>query len=71
MNELIESGDPRAKVVGKRRLRQPGSESLAAGGQMNRLAAQLRQRPLRVKHGVYRFHSHEDADTWMLEIQVR
>jgi hypothetical protein len=30
MNELIESRDPRSKVLGKRRMPKTGSESLAA-----------------------------------------
>ena len=71
MNELIESGDPRAKVVGKRRMPKEGSESLAAGGALNRLATQLRERPLAAKHGVYRFKSHEEADEWMMKMMIR
>jgi hypothetical protein len=70
MNELIESGDPRAKVVGKRRMPAAGSESLAAGGQLNRLAGTLRARPLTTKHGVYRFNSHEQADEWMMNLML-
>jgi hypothetical protein len=71
MNELIESGDPRAKVVGKRRPPAAGSESLRAAAQLNLLATQLRRRPFRVKHGVYRFKSHEEADEWMMKLQLR
>lgn len=71
MNELIESGDPRAKVVGKRRMPKTGSEALAAGGAMNRLAMKLRHRPLITKHGVYRFKSHEEADEWMMKMMIR
>lgn len=70
MNELIDSGDPRAKVVGKRRRPRPGSESLAAGGKLNQLADQLRPKPLRVKHGVYRFKSHEEADEWTMNLML-
>ncbi len=70
MNELIESGDPRAKVVGKRRMPAPGSESLAAGGMLNQLAGKLRVRPLKTRHGVYRFKSHEQADEWMMNLML-
>ena len=70
MNELIESGDPRAKVVGKRRMPAAGSESLAAGGQLNRLAEKLRGRPFATQHGVYRFNSHEQADEWMMNLML-
>ena len=71
MNELIESGDPRAKVVGKRRMPKAGSEALAAAGALNRLAVKLRGRPLLAKHGVYRFKSHEEADEWMMKMMIR
>jgi hypothetical protein len=71
MNELIESGDPRTKVVGKRRQPAEGSESLAAGGALNQLCGQLRERPLMAKHGVYRFKSHEEADEWMMKMMIR
>ena len=71
MNELIESGDPRAKVVGRRRPPELGSESLQAAAALNLLAMQLRRRPFRVKHGVYRFKSHEEADEWMMNLQLR
>lgn len=70
MNELIDSGDPWAKVVGKRRMPEPGSESLAAGGRLNRLAGTLRAKPFRMKHGVYRFQSHEEADEWMMNLML-
>jgi hypothetical protein len=71
VNELIEAGDPRTKVVGKRRPLQAGTTALDAVGQLNALAAALRRRPFPVKRGVYRFTSHEDADEWMLNLQLR
>jgi hypothetical protein len=71
MNELIESGDPRAKVVGRRRQPAAGSEALRAAAQLNLLASQLRNRPFRVKRGVYRFKSHEEADAWMMNLYIR
>jgi hypothetical protein len=71
MNELIDSGDPRAKVVGKRRPPLPGSPSLTAGGQMNLLVANLRKRPFLVKRGIYKFSTQEEADQWMMNLQVK
>ena len=68
MNELIEAGDPRTKVVGKRRPPAAGSESLKAAAALNLLATQLRQRPFRVIKGVFRFKSHEEADAWMMNL---
>lgn len=70
MNELIESGDPRAKVVGKRRPPAAGSESLIAAATLNLLALRLRNRPFRVKRGVYRFKTHEEADLWMMNLYL-
>ena len=71
MNELIDAGNLRTKVVGKRRPPAEGSPSLVAASKLNALASQLRQRPFRVKRGVYRFSSHQDADEWMMNLQVR
>jgi hypothetical protein len=70
MNELIESGDPRAKVVGKRRPPTPGSECLKAAALINNLTSRLRTRPFRVKRGVYRFTNHEQADEWMMKLYL-
>ncbi len=63
MNELIESGDPRAKVVG-------GVESLEAAGKLIRACTRLRPKPFRVRRGVYRFMTHEAADEWMMNLQI-
>lgn len=71
MNELIETGDPRTKVVGKRRPPAAGSECLKAASDLNLLTAQLRQRPFRVVKGVFRFKSHEDANAWMMNLYHR
>jgi hypothetical protein len=70
MNELIESGDPRAKVVGKRRMPKPGAESLEAAGKLIRACTRLRPKPFRVRHGVYRFNSHKEADEWMMNLMI-
>jgi hypothetical protein len=71
MNELIESGDPRAKVVGKRRIPRPGVESLEAAGKLIRACTRLRLKPFRVRRGVYRFNSHKEADEWMMNLMLR
>ena len=71
MNELIESGDPRAKVVGRRRMPKPGAESLEAAGKLIRACTLMRPRPFRVRHGVYRFSSHKEADEWMMNLMIR
>jgi hypothetical protein len=47
-----------------------GSQSLAAGGQLNRLAEKLRDRPFTTRHGVYRFNSREQADEWMMNLML-
>ncbi len=47
MNELIEAGDSRAKVVGKCRL--PAA--------LNHLACKARKRPFKITRGVYRLNS--------------
>jgi hypothetical protein len=64
-------GDPRAKVVGKRRPPATGADALRATGKLSALAAKLRRRPFKVKNGVYRFTSHEQADEWMMNLQIR
>lgn len=68
MNELIESGDPRAKVVGKPRPSLVGAEGVIALGRLNALGERLRRRPYLVKRGVYRFKSHNLADEWMMNL---
>jgi hypothetical protein len=68
MNELIESGDPRAKVVGKPRPPQVGAQGIIALGRLNALGIRLRRRKYRVKRGVYRFISHQAADEWMMNL---
>lgn len=71
MNELIESGDPRAKVVGKRPPPAAGEESLAAAGKLIALTNQLRIRPFRARKGVHRFRTFEEADEWMMNLYLR
>ncbi len=71
MNELIDSGDPRAKVVGKRRPPAPGSASLAAAGRIMAFSNYACPRKCRIRHGIYRFKTHEEADEWMMDLQVK
>jgi hypothetical protein len=71
MNELIESGDPRARVVGKRIEAQDADDCLRGMGNLNRLAMTLRGRPMLARHGVHRFNSFEDAEEWMTKMMLR
>ncbi|MCF7734028.1 MAG: hypothetical protein K9N23_20250 [Akkermansiaceae bacterium] len=71
MNELIEAGDPRAKVVGKRRPPEEGVAGAAAAfdrlqRQMTRLWGAL---PFRT--GVYRFTDREEFQTWKMNRMMR
>ena len=71
MNELIESGDPRAKVVGRRRmpkaLGQPDWERFdQMQAQFHRLWGGL---PFRM--GVYRFKTWESFDEWKTNLMIR
>ena len=71
MNELIEAGDPRTKVVGKRRAIAPGEESLKVGLGITKTALAIRKTPLEAPRGVFRFKTHEEADQWWTEILTR
>jgi hypothetical protein len=70
MNELIESGDPRAKVVGKPR--PPGGmpELLAAFDRHQRQMGRL-WGTLPFRRGVYRFKSAEEFDLWTTTLLMR
>jgi hypothetical protein len=71
MNELIESGDPRAKVVGKRRP-QGGStpQALAAFDRHQRQMGRL-WGSLPFQTGVYRFSTTEQFEEWTQAILMR
>ena len=71
MNEWIESRNPRAKVVGSRRLPDPGAESLEAAGRLARSSMLLRSKGFRARHGIYRFQNHQEADEWMMRVETR
>lgn len=71
MNELIESGDPRAKVVGKRRPPAAGSEAdWQSFNQMQKNFQHL-WGGLPLRKGVYRFKSWEESDEWKMKLMMR
>ena len=71
MNELIESGDPRAKVVGKRRPPAPGSE--AYWENFNQMQKNFHRMwgGLPFRKGVYRFKTWESFDEWKTNLMMR
>jgi hypothetical protein len=71
MNELIESGDPRAKVVGKRRMPKAGSaDSCAQLDQIQRMVGRM-WHGLPFPKGVHRFKSEEELDQWTTTLMMR
>lgn len=71
MNELIESGDPRAKVVGRRQAVKTGEEALRAATRFSHTVLAIRKTPLKLPRGVFRFRTHEEADQWWMENLTR
>jgi hypothetical protein len=71
MNELIEAGDPRTKVVGKRR--PPAAGSDADWTQFNQLQQNFHRMwgSLPCPKGVYRFTSFEQFDEWKTNLMIR
>jgi hypothetical protein len=71
MNELIESGDPRAKVVGKRR--PPGAACEVDWERFNRMQKEFQRLwgGLPFRKGVYRFKTFEDFDQWKNQLMMR
>jgi hypothetical protein len=71
MNELIESGDPRAKVVGKRR--PPPANGDGDWEQFNWLQRnfQLLWGGLPFPKGVHRFKTLEEFDEWKTNLMMR
>jgi hypothetical protein len=71
MNELIESGDPRAKVVGKRRHAPDNSES--RGLRFDQIQVQFNRLwgGLPYRKGVYRFKTWESFDQWKTNLMMR
>lgn len=71
MNELIEAGDPRTKVVGKRR--PPAAGSHADWTRFNQLQQNFQRMwgGLPCPKGVYRFTSMEQFDEWKTNLMIR
>lgn len=71
MNELIESGDPRAKVVGKRCPPAAGNE--ADWEQFNKLQKNFHRLwgGLPFPKGVHRFKTFEEFDEWKTNLMMR
>jgi hypothetical protein len=70
MKPVINLEDPIGKTVGQRtapvdafrygmRLQESGAEMIRTSGRF------------RIPKGVFRFHSHEEADAWMMKHQTR
>ena len=69
MKPLVNLDEKIGKTVGRRVLRNSGRY----GAGLQRLANEVIKtvkRPLCPK-GVFRFHSHEEADAWMLKMMTR
>ncbi|MGD1977805.1 MAG: hypothetical protein PVJ98_00285 [Akkermansiaceae bacterium] len=64
MNDLIDAGDPRTKVVGRRRGQLTGEAALRASLSLAKTALEIRKTPLKSPRGVFLFKSHEEADQW-------
>ena len=67
MSEINDS-DPVGKTVGRRRLRDPLDYGLKLQSAAGRMMAERQAH--RVRKGVYRFTSFEEADQWMMEYMV-
>jgi hypothetical protein len=62
VDPLINLEETPGKTVGRRR---SPADGFAAGMQLQEAVASFGGRRLGVPKGVYRFHSHEEADEWM------
>ncbi|MGH8045786.1 MAG: hypothetical protein ACREKL_00950 [Chthoniobacterales bacterium] len=69
MEPIINLDDPIGKTVGRRRVPEP----LRVAEEETRSNEQWRDAGfgLRVRRGVYRFHSHEEADQWLMDHMTR
>jgi hypothetical protein len=54
------------KTVGRRGVPM---DTLKYAGELNQTLGALG--PLRIRKGVYRFHSHEEADQWLMDHMTR
>ena len=71
MNELIEAGDPRTKVVGKRRHPAEGIPQRTL--RFDRLQQQMGRLWgfLPFPRGVHRFATHEQFESWKTNLMMR
>jgi hypothetical protein len=69
MNPVVNIDDPVGKVVGRRK---PASRLISSPGETesNRQWAAMEFFP-RIKPGVYRFKTHEEADQWLMDHMTR
>jgi len=63
---IINLDDPIGKTVGRRRAPK---DSLSYAFGLQRTLNQMA--PLHVPKGVFRFHSHEEADQWLMDHLIR
>jgi hypothetical protein len=71
VNELIEAGDPGAKVVGKRRpLKESVADFAVALDQLQRQMGRL-WGTLPFRKGVYRFETWEQFELWKTNLMMR
>ncbi len=66
MDPVVNCEELIGKTAGHRRM--PADALTYAGGLQRTLGQLVR---LRIKRGVYRFHSHEEADQWLMERLTR
>jgi hypothetical protein len=71
MNELIESGDPRAKVVGKRRMPLAGTTAALARFDQIQHSVGRMWKTLPFPKGVHRFKTEEEFDSWKTSLMIR
>ena len=70
MEPIINLDDPARKIVGRRRVpRDPVRYGMALQASASEISQSLGG--MRVPRGVFRFHSHEEADEWMLAHMTR
>ena len=61
MEPIINLEDPPGKIVGRRRI----ADSFECGMKIQKAGASITQR-IAIPKGVYRFHTHEEADEWLM-----
>lgn len=73
MNELIEAGDPRTKVVGKRRMPKVADGLPGLLQRFDQLQLQMGRLwgGLPFPKGVQRFTSQQECETWKMNLMIR